>query len=230
MSELWEAFLQAIQLIVTLNSEVVDIALRSLAISATAVVLASLICIPLGGLIHFRNFQGKHVLINVIQTFYSIPTVCVGVFVFIFISRAGPLGGLNLLFTPAAVAIGQMVLITPILMGLTISALSGVDKAIKDSALSSGATEFQAISTIIKEARFAVAAALIMGFGRAISEVGAAMILGGNIRGYTRVLTTAISLETQKGELVLALALGIILIALALVINIIVNVALQRYR
>lgn len=229
MSELWEAFLQAIQLIVTLNSEVVEIALRSLAISATAVVLASLICIPVGGLIHFRNFQGKRVLINVIQTFYSLPTVCIGLFVFIFISRAGPLGGLNLLFTPTAVVIGQMVLITPILMGLTISALSGVDKAIKDSALSSGATEFQAISTIIKEARFAVVAAFIMGFGRAISEVGAAMMLGGNIRGYTRILTTAISLETQKGELVLALALGIILIALALVINIIVNVALQRY-
>jgi tungstate transport system permease protein len=229
MSELWEAFLQAIQLIATLNSEVVEIALRSLAISATAVVLASLVCIPVGGLIHFRNFQGKRALINIIQTFYSLPTVCVGLFVFIFISRAGPLGGLSLLFTPTAVVIGQMVLITPILMGLTISALSGVDKAIKDSALSLGATEFQAISTIIKEARFAVAAALIMGFGRAISEVGAAMILGGNIRGYTRVLTTAISLETQKGELVLALALGIILIALALVINIIVNVALQRY-
>jgi tungstate transport system permease protein len=229
MSELWEAFLQAIQLITTLNSEVVEIAMRSLAISATAVILASLVCIPVGGLIHFRNFQGKRVLINIIQTFYSLPTVCVGLFVFIFISRAGPLGGLGLLFTPAAVVIGQMVLITPILMGLTISALSGVDKAIKDSALSSGATEFQAISTIIKEARFAVVAALIMGFGRAISEVGAAMILGGNIRGYTRVLTTAISLETQKGELVLALALGIILIALALVINIIVNVALQRY-
>jgi tungstate transport system permease protein len=229
MTELWEAFLQAIQLIVTLNSEVVEIALRSLAISATAVVLASLICIPVGGLIHFRNFQGKRVLINVIQTFYSLPTVCIGLFVFIFISRAGPLGGLNLLFTPTAVVIGQMVLITPILMGLTISALSGVDKAIKDSALSSGATEFQAISTIMKEARFAVVAAFIMGFGRAISEVGAAMMLGGNIRGYTRILTTAISLETQKGELVLALALGIILIALALVINIIVNVALQRY-
>ncbi len=229
MSELWEAFLQAIQLIATLNSEVVEIALRSLAISATAVVLASLVCIPVGGLIHFRNFQGKRALINIIQTFYSLPTVCVGLFVFIFISRAGPLGGLSLLFTPTAVVIGQMVLITPILMGLTISALSGVDKAIKDSALSLGATEFQAISTIIKEARFAVVAALIMGFGRAISEVGAAMILGGNIRGYTRVLTTAISLETQKGELVLALALGIILIALALVINIIVNVALQRY-
>jgi tungstate transport system permease protein len=229
MSELWEAFLQAIQLIVTLNSEVVEIALRSLAISATAVVLASLVCIPAGGLIHFRNFQGKRVLINIIQTFYSLPTVCIGLFVFIFISRAGPLGELGLMFTPAAVVIGQMVLITPILMGLTISALSGVDKAIKDSALSSGATEFQAIWTIIKEARFAVVAAFIMGFGRAISEVGAAIILGGNIRGYTRVLTTAISLETQKGELVLALALGIILIALALIINVIVNVALQRY-
>ncbi len=229
MSELWEAFLQAIQLITTLNSEVVEIALRSLAISATAVIMASLVCIPVGGLIHFRNFQGKRVLINIIQTFYSVPTVCVGLFVFIFISRAGPLGGLGMLFTPTAVVIGQMVLITPILMGLTVSALSGVDKAIKDSALSLGATEFQAIWTIIKEARFAVVAAFIMGFGRAISEVGAAMILGGNIRGYTRVLTTAISLETQKGELILALALGIILISLALVINVIVNLALQRY-
>ncbi|MBM3142649.1 MAG: ABC transporter permease subunit [Chloroflexi bacterium] len=229
MSELWEAFLQAIQLIVNLDREVVEIALRSLAISATAVIMASLVCIPVGGLIHFRNFQGKRVLINIIQTFYSVPTVCVGLFVFIFISRAGPLGGLGLLFTPTAVVIGQMVLITPILLGLTISALSGIDKAIKDSALSLGATEFQAIWTIIKEARFAVVAAFIMGFGRAISEVGAAMILGGNIRGYTRVLTTAISLETQKGELILALALGIILISLALVINVIVNFALQRY-
>jgi len=229
MTEFWEAFLQAIQLIVNLDREVVEIALRSLAISATAVIMASLVCIPAGGLIHFRNFQGKRVLINIIQTFYSVPTVCVGLFVFIFISRAGPLGGLGMLFTPTAVVIGQMVLITPILMGLTVSALSGVDKAIKDSALSLGATEFQAIWTIIKEARFAVVAAFIMGFGRAISEVGAAMILGGNIRGYTRVLTTAISLETQKGELVLALALGIILISLALVINVIVNLALQRY-
>jgi len=229
MSELWEAFLQAIQLIVNLDREVVEIALRSLAISATAVIMASLVCIPVGGLIHFRNFQGKRVLINIIQTFYSVPTVCVGLFVFIFISRAGPLGGLGLLFTPTAVVIGQMVLITPILLGLTVSALSGVDKAIKDSALSLGATEFQAIWTIIKEARFAVVAAFIMGFGRAISEVGAAMILGGNIRGYTRVLTTAISLETQKGELILALALGIILISLALLISVIVNLALQRY-
>jgi tungstate transport system permease protein len=229
MSELWEAFLQAIQLIVTLNSEVVEIALRSLVISATAVILASLFCIPLGGLIHFRSFRGKRALTNIIQTFYSLPTVCVGLLVFILISRAGPLGGLGLMFTPTAVTIGQMVLITPVMMGLTISALSGVDKAIKDSALSSGATEFQAIWTIIREARFAVAAAIIMGFGRAISEVGAAMMLGGNIRGYTRVLTTAISLETQRGDLVLALALGIILIALALIINVIVNLALQRY-
>lgn len=229
MSELWDAFIRAIQLIVALDSEVIEITLKSLGISATSVVLASLFCIPLGGLIHFRNFRGKRALINIIQTFYSLPTVCVGLFVFLFISRAGPLGVLGMMFTPAAVVIGQMILITPVLIGLTISALSGVDKAIKDSALSSGATEYQAIWTIINEARFAVVAAFIMGFGRAISEVGAAMMLGGNIRGYTRVLTTAISLETQKGELELALALGIILIALALVINIIVNLALQRY-
>src|SRR4030066_1223171 len=143
MSELWEAFLQAIQLIVTLNSEVVEIALRSLAISATAVVLASLICIPVGGLIHFRNFQGKRVLINVIQTFYSIPTVVIGLFVFVFISRAGPLGVLDLMFTPTGIIIGQVILIAPILLGLTISALSGVDKTLVDTAMSLGASTFQ---------------------------------------------------------------------------------------
>ena len=125
--------------------------------------------------------------------------------------------------------IGQFILITPIILGLTISALSGVNKAIRDSALSLGATELQTIIAIIREARFAVMAAVIMGFGRAVSEVGCALMVGGNIRGFTRVLTTAIALETQKGELELALALGIILICLALVINIGMNLIQQRF-
>jgi len=133
------------------------------------------------------------------------------------------------MFTPGAIIIGQVILILPILTGMTISALSGVDRAIKDTALSMGASGGQAIWTIITEARFAVVGAVILGFGRAISEVGAAMMLGGNIRGFTRVLTTAISLETQKGELVLALALGIILIGIAMIVNVIVNILLQRY-
>jgi len=229
MNELWEALVQAVNLIVSLDPEVVEISWRSLYISAIAIILGAIICIPIGGLIHFHDFKGKRVVINIIQTFYSIPTVVIGLFVFLFVSRAGPLGGLQLLFTPAAVIIGQMLLILPVLTGMTISALNGVDKAVKDTALSLGASRSQAIWTIIGEARFAVVGALILGFGRAISEVGAAMMLGGNIKGYTRVLTTAISLETQRGELVLALALGIILIAIALVINVIVNIFLQRY-
>lgn len=228
MNELWGGFLRAIELIVSLDPEVAEIAWRSLGISATSTILASLICIPLGGLIHFRRFRGRRVVVNIIQTFYSLPTVCVGLLVFLLVSRAGPLGGFGILFTPAAMVVAQMILITPILLGLTISALSGVDRAIRDTALSSGATELQAIWAIIKEARFAVGAAALMGFSRAISEVGAALIVGGNIRGFTRVLTTAIALETQRGELELALALGIILIILALVINIIVNTVQGR--
>lgn len=229
MQEFWEGLVQAVKLIISLDPEVIEISLRSLYVSAAAILIAAVICVPVGGLIHFHDFRGKRVLINVIQTFYSLPTVVIGLFVFLFISRSGPLGGLELMFTPGAIIIGQVILILPILTGMTIAALSGVDKAIKDTALSMGASASQAIWTIISEARFAVVGAVILGFGRAISEVGAAMMLGGNIRGYTRVLNTAISLETQKGELVMALALGIILISIAMVINILVNILLQRY-
>jgi len=228
LTELWDAFVEALQLIVTFDNEVMDIAWRSLRVSAASTVLAALICIPLGGLIGFRNFRGKRLLINVIQTFYSVPTVCVGLFVFLMLSRAGPLGGLGLLFTPTAMVLGQALLITPIMLGLTISALSGVDKTIRDTTLSLGASERQAIWAIIKEARFAIGAAIVLGFGRAISEVGVAMMVGGNIRGLTRILTTTIALEAGKGELVLALALGVILIAIALIVSLGVNLVQQR--
>jgi tungstate transport system permease protein len=229
LTELWDAFVEALRLIVTFDHEVVDIAWRSLRISAASTVLAALICIPLGGLISFRTFRGKRLLINVIQTFYSVPTVCVGLFVFLMLSKAGPLGGLGLLFTPTAMVLGQALLITPIMLGLTISALSGVDKNIRDTTLSLGASERQAIWAIIKEARFAIGAAIVLGFGRAISEVGVAMMVGGNIRGFTRLLTTAIALEAGKGELVLALALGVILIAIALIVSLGVNLVQQRH-
>ena len=230
MTELWQALVQAVRLIVSLDPEVIEISLRSLYVSAAAILIAALFCIPAGGLIHFHEFKGKKVLINIIQTFYSIPTVVVGLFVFLFISRAGPLGGLELLFTPAAIIIGQVILILPVLTGMTISALSGVDKSIKDTALSMGATGSQAIRTIISEARFAVVGALILGFGRAISEVGAAMMLGGNIRGYTRVLTTATVMETSRGNFDIAIALGIILLALCFIINAFLTHVQQRER
>ena len=228
MTEIWHGLTRAIELIVSLDPEVMEIAGRSLMISLTSALLASLICIPLASLIHFRRFLGKRIVTNLIQTFYSIPTVAVGLFVFVLLSRAGPLGGFSLLFTPTAIVLGQMILITPILLGLTISAVSGVDNAILDTARSLGASSYQTAIVVLREARFAVMAAVIMGFGRAISEVGISLMVGGNIRGFTRVITTAISLETSKGEFELSIALGIILLLIALVINILLNRLQQR--
>jgi tungstate transport system permease protein len=144
------------------------------------------------------------------------------------VSKAGPFGVLGILFTPAAIIVGQVLLITPILMGLTISAYRGVDLTLLDTARSLGASAWQMSVLVIKEARFAVMAAVIMGFGRAISEVGIAMMVGGNIRDYTRTATTFIALEVGKGEIELALALGMILLFLALLVNIIMNRIQQR--
>jgi len=228
LTEIWQGLVKAVELIVSLDAEVMEIAGRSLAIAVTSTVLASLICLPLGSLISFYTFRCKRVLINLIQTFFSIPTVVVGLFVFVLFSRAGPLGGFGLIFTPFTMVIGQMILIFPILLGLTISALSGVDRAVRDTAISMGASNFQTITVILREARYAVMAAVVMGFGRAISEVGIALMLGGNIRGFTRVITSAISLETSKGNVELSMALGIILLALALVVNITLNRMQQR--
>jgi len=220
--------IKAFQLIASFDPEVLEIAGRSLSISGTACLLASLICLPLGSLIHFHHFPGKRVLINIIQTLFSVPTVLVGLLLFLLLSRSGPLGELGILFTPVAIIIGQTILITPLLLGLTVSALSGVSKEIVDTAASLGASELQTAWLIFREARYSVLAAVIMGFGRAISEVGCALIVGGNIKGVTRIITTAISMETSKGELELAMALGIILLFLALVVNIALNRLQQR--
>jgi tungstate transport system permease protein len=228
LSELWQGLTRAIGLLISLDPEVMEIAGRSLRISGTACLLASLICLPLGSLIHFRQFRGKRALVNIIQTLFSVPTVVIGLFVLVLFSRAGPLGFLGIMLTPTAMVIGQMVLITPLLLGLIVSALSGVSREVTDTAVSLGASGTQAVFLILKEARYAVLAAVIMGFGRAVSEVGIAMMVGGNIRGFTRVITTAISLEASKGELELSLALGMILLLLALIINVALNRLQQR--
>jgi len=228
LTEIWDGLTKAIELLISLDPEVMEIAGRSLRISGAACLLASLICLPLGSLTHFHHFRGKRVLINIIQTLFSVPTVLVGLFVLVLFSRAGPLGELGILFTPPVMVVGQMILITPLLLGLTISALSGVSKEIMETATSLGASGFQTVLLILREARYAVLAAVIMGFGRAISEIGCALMVGGNIRGVTRVITTAIALETSKGELALAIALGIILLFLALIINIVLNRLQQR--
>ncbi|HUT39579.1 MAG TPA: ABC transporter permease, partial [Methanoregula sp.] len=223
MSEIVSGFFQAINLIVTLNPEVMQIAALSLFISLAASIIAAVISIPLGGLIHFHEFRGKRVLIVLIQTLYSVPTVVVGLLLYLFLSRSGPLGYFGLLFTPEGMILGQTVLIIPIMTGLVITALGGVDRNISDTLISLGATGFQTTVQIVREARLAILSAVVLGFGRAISEVGVAMMIGGNIRDSTRVLTTAIALQTGIGDFPFSIALGIILLLIALVIVIILN-------
>ena len=215
--------MQAIELILALDPELIRITKLSLYISLTATFIASLIAVPIGGIIYYYEFRGKRTIVNLIQTLYSIPTVLVGLFLFLLISKQGPFGFLNLLFTPTGMVIGQTLLILPILIGFTITALVGVSVQIKELAISLGASTYQTIITIIKEARYAIMGAVILGFGRAISEVGVSILIGGNIRGLTRTFTTAISLETSRGNLVLSIALGFILLSLALIINFLLN-------
>lgn len=205
-----------------------EITLRTLYISLSSTLIAALIAVPLGGYIHFRKFRGKRTVINIIQTLYSIPTVLVGLLVFLLISNQGPLGSLGLLFTPVGMIMGQTILVLPIVTGFTILALNGVKDEISDLSLSLGASEFQAIQTIMHEAKYALLGAIILGFGRAISEVGVALMIGGNIRGYTRVITTTMSLETSKGNIELSIALGIILLMIALVVNLLLNYVQEK--
>jgi len=224
MYEIIEGFIEATKLIATLDPDVMAIAARSIIVSFTATIAATLISVPLGAAISFGSFPGKKSLINLIQTLYSLPTVIVGLLIFLLISRVGPFGFMRLLFTPTAMIIAQTVLILPIMTGLTIAALSGVDPVIRDTLYSLGATRLQFLVNIMKEARFAILMAVAVGFGRAISEVGAAILVGGNIMASsfassTRTLTTAISLETSMGNIPTSIALGIILLAIALGVN-----------
>ncbi|KAF5082566.1 ABC transporter permease [Methanoculleus horonobensis] len=233
MYEIIEGFLEAVRLIITLDPDVMAIAARSIAISLTATIIATLFAVPLGAAINFGTFPGRRSLINLIQTLYSLPTVIVGLLIFLLISRVGPFGFMRLLFTPTAMIVAQTVLILPIMTGLTISALSGIDPVIRDTLRSLGATRLQFLTNILKEARFAILATVAVGFGRAISEVGAAILVGGNIAASsfassTRVLTTAISLETSMGNISQSIALGIVLLAIALGVNLAITTVQHR--
>ncbi len=223
MPQLLEAFRIALDMIVSGDPVVFSIAFRTLMISVTATVIAALIFIPVGCLIHFNRFRGKRFLVSIIQTLFSVPTVLVGMLVFLLISRAGPLGSLGMLFSPGAIVLGEVLLIAPILTGLTISALSGMGRDVADTALSLGAGQLQMVLKVLSESRYMVLTAVLMGFGRAVSEIGVAIIIGGNISGYTRTLTTAIALGVGKGETSASIALGIILLALAMIVSVTVN-------
>lgn len=229
MDYLVDGLITALKLIITFDYEVMNCTLVSLKVSCTAVFFATIIGLPLGLLIALNQFIGKRTIITILNTLMALPTVVVGLLVFALISRQGPLGVLGLLFTPTAMVVGQFILATPIITALSISAVQGVDPKIKLTALALGARSFQVVIPIIVEARFAIMAAIIAGFGRIIGEVGSAMMLGGNIKGFTRSITTAIALETSKGEFSLGLALGIILITVALSINMLLR-TLQQHK
>jgi len=220
LGDLVEAFTLGLKLIFTGDAEVYEVAGRTLAISCTSTVVGALLFVPVGSVIHYYRFPGKRLLITVIRALYSMPTVFVGLLVFILVSRTGPLGGLEILFTPTAVVIGEVILISPILVGLTISALGAVPTEIRETATSLGATRLQTMSAVLREARQGVATGVLMAFGRAVSEVGVALMVGGNIKGFTRTLTTAMSLETSMGNIEFSMALGLILMSLAFTVSI----------
>ena len=221
MDFIFEGFKQSVYLLISLDREVIGITFLSLKISLIATLLASLIGVPLGFIIGAYQFPGKSAIITFFNTLLSFPTVVVGLFVFAFISRQGPLGFLGLLFTPTAMIIGQFLLAIPIITALTISAVQSIDERVRLTALTLGANRIQTSIAILSETRFALIAAIIAGFSRIIGEVGSAIMLGGNIRNYTRTITTAIALETSKGEFGFAIALGLILMLVSFFVNLI---------
>lgn len=228
MGEIIDGIIGAVQLIVTLDPEVMDITLRSIQVSTVATLIAALIAIPLGALIYFYDFPGKRGVINIVQTLYALPTVLVGLLVYLLVSRSGPLGFLDLLYTTDAMVIAQVILVSPLIIGFTISALTGLDRDMKNTVLGLNAPAYRAMLTLVREAKFAILSAVVLAFGRAIAEVGAVMLVGGNIRHFTRTLTTAITLNTSMGEFAVSIALGIILLGIALVVNLGVNVLQYR--
>ena len=224
MGEITDGFLEAIMLIVTMNPEIMEIAGRSLYVSILATLVAALIAIPIGALIYYYDFHGKRAVINIVQTLYALPTVIVGLLVYLLVSNSGPLGPLKLLYTTNAMIIAQVVLVSPLIIGLTIAALSGLDKEMKYTTMALNARAYRAMMTLVREAKYAVLSAVVLAFGRAIAEVGAVMMVGGNIRHFTRTLTTAITLNTSMGEFATSIALGIILLTIALIVNFGVNI------
>ncbi len=219
MSFIVEAFSRACNLVVDFDPEVYLVVWTSLKVSFAAVVAASAVGVPLGLLIALREFRGRETLLVVLNTMMALPTVVVGLLFYAVLSRRGPLGELDMLFTPVGIALGLSVLALPIVVNLTISAIEGLDRRLFLTCRLLGATAVQQAWMILKEARFAVMASVVMAFGRVVSEVGIAMMLGGNIRGFTRTMTTAIALETSKGELELGLALGLLLLFVAFAVN-----------
>ncbi len=219
MDSLGQALEQAIGLVTSGDSALLDIVLLSVRVSLSAVLLATLLGLPLGAAIAVGRFPVRKTLIVILNALMGLPPVVVGLLVYLLLSRAGPLGELGMLFTPAAMVMAQTILILPIIAALSRQAIEDAWTEYQEQLRSLGAGRLAAAFTLLWDTRFSLVTAVLAGFGRAAAEVGAVMIVGGNIDGVTRVMTTAIALETSKGDLPLALGLGIILLALVLALN-----------
>jgi tungstate transport system permease protein len=219
VNDLADAAARAIGLVTALDPKLVQIVALSLRVSIAAVVLGCVIGLPLGAAIAVNEFRGKHALIVVLNGLLGLPSVVVGLVVYLMLSRAGPLGAWGILFTPTAMVIAQTILITPTLAALAQQLVADAWGEYREQLRSLGETKLGAAPTLLWDLRFSLVTIVLAGFGRAASEVGAVMIVGGNIDGVTRVMTTAIALETSKGDLPLALALGSILLSIVLALN-----------
>ena len=230
MDTVLEGIKKAIELLFTLDPEVWSITLLSLQISGTATLISLLIGISSGTAIALSDFPGKRFLVGVINTGMGLPPVVVGLFVTIFLWRSGPLDFLDILYTPTAMILAQTIIATPIVTGISVAAIQQLPKKLRLQILALGATRLQMIWVLVKEAKLPLLAAVMAGFGGVISEVGASIMVGGNIKGYTRVLTTATVMETSRGNFDIAIALGIILLLFAYLVNLILTQVQQRER
>ena len=219
METILQGLASAVRLIAHLDRELVGIILMSLKVSGLALGLATLLGLPLGAGLALKRFPGRGLLLSVLNTCMGLPPVVVGLLLYLLLSRSGPLGFLELLYTPGAMILAQTILAFPIVASLSHAAIVGVDPVIRLAARTLGATPFQEAATVVREARYGITAGVIAGFGRVSAEVGAVLMVGGNIAHYTRVMTTAIALETDKGNFDLGIALGIILLAIYLLVN-----------
>ena len=230
MDLLVDSFISAIFLVISLDPEMISIVGVSLKVSCTSTLLAAFLGVPLGFVIAFSEFPGKRMAITVLNTLLALPTVVIGLFVYAFISRRGLFGPFDLLYSQQAIIIGQVILIIPVVAAFTLAAISKIDERYRKTAKTLGANRSQTAWIILREARFGIVAAIIAAFGRVISEVGISMMLGGNIKGFTRTMTTAMALEYDKGSFTLAIALGIVLLGISFGMNLLFHFFQGRVR
>ena len=229
-SVILEGLVSAIALILSGDPVLVEITFRSVAISGLATVAASLWSIPLGALIGLGRFRGRVLLRGVFNVLLGVPTVTLGLVLYLLISKSGPLGFLRLLYTPTAIILGQAVLITPIIVSFVANSLEAVDPDVRNLALTLGSTEIEAVLAVLNESMEGVLLSVTAGFNRAIAELGIALMVGGNIRGVTRMLTTYIALETNRGEVAMGIAFAVVLLSIVGAVNLSVNLLQRRLR